>query len=106
MGWVAILKIAAMASNSAQGGFSVSISTTVQPTLLQEARMKSELQSTYTLLGTWRKETKILKDPHSKESIFCAYIKLYVGFSSHEIIQLQQIFEARINIQNYTITRY
>lgn len=35
VGCVAILKIAAMASNSAQGGFSVSISTTVQATLLQ-----------------------------------------------------------------------
>lgn len=38
VGWVAILKIAAMASNSAHGGFSVSISTTVQATLLQQQR--------------------------------------------------------------------
>ena len=36
VGWVAILKMAAMASYSAQGGFSVSISTTVQPRLLEE----------------------------------------------------------------------
>lgn len=36
VGWVAILKIAAMASNSAHGGFSVNISTTVQATLLQQ----------------------------------------------------------------------
>lgn len=34
VGWVAILNIAAMASYSAHGGFSVSISTTVQPRLL------------------------------------------------------------------------
>ncbi|TNN84591.1 hypothetical protein EYF80_005291 [Liparis tanakae] len=36
VGWVAILKMAAMASNSAHGGLCVSISTTVQPTLLEE----------------------------------------------------------------------
>lgn len=36
VGWVAILNIAAMASYSAHGGFSVSISTTVQPRLLQK----------------------------------------------------------------------
>lgn len=38
VGWVAILKIAAMASNSAHGGFSVNISTTVQATLLQQCQ--------------------------------------------------------------------
>lgn len=42
VGWVAILNIAAMASYSAHGGFSVSISTTVQPRLLQK---------TYTING-------------------------------------------------------
>lgn len=35
VGWVAILKMAAMASYSAHGGFSVNISTTVQPRLLK-----------------------------------------------------------------------
>lgn len=35
VGWVAILKMAAMASYSAHGGFWVSISTTVQATLLR-----------------------------------------------------------------------
>lgn len=41
MGWVAILKMAAMASYSAQGGFSVSISTTVQPRLLEKQERKT-----------------------------------------------------------------
>lgn len=36
VGWVAILKMAAMASYSAHGGFWVNISTTVQATLLKE----------------------------------------------------------------------
>lgn len=40
VGWVAILKIAAMASNSAHGGFSVNISTTVQATLLQRCQAR------------------------------------------------------------------
>ena len=35
VGCVAILKSAAIGSNSAQGGFVLSISTTVQPTLLR-----------------------------------------------------------------------
>lgn len=38
VGWVAILKMAAMASYSAHGGFSVSISTTVHPRLLGKRR--------------------------------------------------------------------
>lgn len=36
VGWVAILKMAAMASYSAHGGFWVNISTTVQATLLKK----------------------------------------------------------------------
>lgn len=39
VGWVAILNMAAMASYSAHGGFSVSISTTVQPRLLWKKGM-------------------------------------------------------------------
>lgn len=44
VGWVAILKIAAMASYSAQGGFSVSISTTVQPRLLESRQEKKQVR--------------------------------------------------------------
>lgn len=40
VGWVAILKMAAIASNSAHGGFWVSISTTVHATLLRGSRQK------------------------------------------------------------------
>lgn len=42
VGWVAILKMAAMASYSAQGGFSVSISTTVQARLLERQTGKKK----------------------------------------------------------------
>lgn len=45
VGWVAILKMAAMASNSAQGGRCVNISTTVQPTLLKHHKLVSSGQS-------------------------------------------------------------
>lgn len=38
VGWVAILKMAAMASYSAHGGFWVNISTTVQATLLRTSK--------------------------------------------------------------------
>lgn len=41
VGWVAILKMAAIASYSAHGGFWVSISTTVQATLLRGNRHKA-----------------------------------------------------------------
>lgn len=45
VGCVAILKIAAMASYSAHGGFSVSISTTVQPRLLQSTQAKTPVRT-------------------------------------------------------------
>lgn len=45
VGWVAILKMAAMASYSAQGGFSVSISTTVQARLLERQTGKKKKRS-------------------------------------------------------------
>lgn len=47
VGWVAILKMAAMASYSAQGGFWVSISTTVQATLLEKNTTVIQISFTY-----------------------------------------------------------
>lgn len=57
VGWVAILKMAAMASYSAQGGFSVSISTTVQPRLLEKQTGKREKRDlTHTVMHSVQRE--------------------------------------------------
>ncbi|TNN88286.1 hypothetical protein EYF80_001502 [Liparis tanakae] len=45
VGWVAILKMAAMASYSAHGGFWVNISTTVQATLLRANDIQADRQN-------------------------------------------------------------
>ena len=52
VGWVAILKMAAIASNSAHGGFWVNISTTVQATLLQ-TKLVSHQISNLIILASW-----------------------------------------------------
>lgn len=56
VGWVAILNIAAMASYSAHGGFSVNISTTVQPRLLRKTCMNASLQSNLQMshIASWK----------------------------------------------------
>lgn len=58
VGWVAILKMAAMASYSAQGGFSVSISTTVQARLLerQTGKKKKKWEPTATITLSVQRE--------------------------------------------------
>lgn len=50
VGWVAILKMAAIASYSAHGGFWVNISTTVQATLLRMIQQSRLIVGTYNLI--------------------------------------------------------
>lgn len=67
VGWVAILKMAAMASYSAQGGFSVSISTTVQPRLLEKQMGKKKEVRTDSYSNAQCSETTS-KQPTSRYS--------------------------------------